>query len=118
MFKPARMERIRVIANKRYAEVLLSALHDAGVMQIEQLPDDALALLSAIPGSDYKKVAEYAQRFRGLESLLIPCASKRKFSFRDMGDIEAAAARIRIDEKAAAISKLLDEIKSNSKDLE
>ncbi len=118
MFKPARMERVRVIANKKYAETLLSALHDAGVMQIEQLPEDALAILGSGSGSDYKKVAEYAQRFRGLESLLIPCASKRKFSFRGIGDIEAAAARIRIDEKVAAISKALDEIKSNSKDLE
>ena len=47
MFKPARMSRIRLIIDRTYYESALSALHDLGVMQVEQVPEDVFVLLGS-----------------------------------------------------------------------
>jgi V/A-type H+/Na+-transporting ATPase subunit I len=113
MFKPAKMTRIRIIAHKRYSESLLSALQDVGVMQIEQLPEEALALLNNAEQDDYKNIADHAQRFRGLESLLLPHGSDKKFSFDSIEELMEKADGIKIDGRVSEIRKEMDGLDAN-----
>ena len=116
MFKPLRMTRVRIIAHKRYLEPLLSSLQDLGVMQIEQLPEKVLSLLKNSEEIDYKAIADLAQRFRGLESLLIPHHLAKKFTFHSIEELTEQASSIAIDAGVSQIRKELDEIAANVKE--
>ncbi len=113
MFKPSKMMRIRIITHKKYSDAVLSALQDIGVMQIEQLPEEVLKLLGSPDESDYKSIADQAQRFRGLESLMLPVQSDKKYSFESIESLMTSARGVAIDDRVTQISKELDEIKVN-----
>jgi V/A-type H+-transporting ATPase subunit I len=117
MFKPSHMARIRLIVHKRYSKSVMSALQDIGVMQIESLPEAMLKFFDTQEGVEYKEVSDYAQRFRGLEGLLYPCGTDKKFSFRDERDLIAQAQDVHIDERVGRIRKELDSIDANAKDI-
>jgi V/A-type H+/Na+-transporting ATPase subunit I len=118
MFKPAKMSRIRLIIHKKYFERIISALQDIGVMQIEALPERPMSLLSPGESADYKMISDYAQRFRGLESLLYPKGSEKKFSFENIEALISTANGVEIDARVSQIRKELDEINANIKDVE
>lgn len=116
MFKPSKMTRIRIITNKPFFDGVVSALQDIGVMQIETLPENAQSLLTTGEPIDYKQVSSLAQRFRGLESLLIPQPNPQKYSFASITNLMAEASTVKIDERAAAIRKELDALDATEKD--
>lgn len=118
MFKPSKMTRIRIIINRSYFEHVISAIQDIGVMQIETLPEKVTSLLNPGEEVDSKRTSDYAQRFRGLESLLYKQHSEKMFSFNSIDDLMQKADSVKIDERVAAIRKELDEIDVSVKDVE
>ncbi len=117
MFKPAKMSRIRLIIHKKYFDKVLSALQDIGVMQIEALPEKTQALLHSTQEVDYKEIADNAQRFRGLEALLYPIGSEKKFSFDSIEQLLSYANSVKIDERVSHIKKDMDELEANLNDI-
>ena len=115
ILQAAKMSRIRIIVNKRYAEEAISALHDVGVLQVETLPESVLTVMKPGESQDAKRISDYAQRFRGLESLLYKVQSKERFSFDSINDLTAAADSIHIDERVTGIRKDMDSIDASMK---
>lgn len=116
MFKPAKMIRVRLLIHKHYFEEAMSALQDIGVLQIETLPERASALLKTTEWENYKTVSALTQRFRSLESLLIPRPVGKKFVFVGMDELADRAASIKIDERVIAIRKEMDSIAASIND--
>ncbi|MCL5092467.1 MAG: V-type ATP synthase subunit I [Candidatus Marsarchaeota archaeon] len=116
MFKPARMSRIRLILDRVYYEPALSALHDLGVMQVEQVPEDVFVLLGS-HAIKYGEVGTYAQRFRSLEGMMHQKESKKRYLFESLSDLFSKADSIKIDERVSAISRDIETLSSKLKDL-
>ncbi len=108
MLKPAKMERVRLIFSRRYYAKVLTLLHDMGVMQIEYMPEEAAKMLGRGESEAYAHLGTYAQRFRGLESLLYKEGSDRRYAFGSMEELTEKADSIFIDDRVAAIRKELD----------
>jgi len=115
VLKAAKMSRIRIIVNKGYAEESISALHDVGVMQVETIPERVLSVMKLGESPDAKKISDYAQRFRGLNSLLYPVQSKERFSFNSLNELFAEADSVHIDERVTQIRKEMDNIDAEIK---
>ena len=110
MFKPATMSRIRLIIHKKYFDNVVSALQDIGVMQIESLPEEVP--ITKGEGLDYKQISDYAQRFRGLESLLYPLGVQKLYTFHSIDELISQANGVIIDQRVTTISKELDSIET------
>ncbi|MGC8622484.1 MAG: V-type ATP synthase subunit I [Candidatus Micrarchaeia archaeon] len=115
MLKPAKMQKIRIIFQKDYYEDVLTALHDLGVMQIEQLPEEAAQLLNKGDSVSYKEISEFAQRFRGLESLLIPQRAEKRYVFQSIDYLLESARLIKIDEQASELTRRQEKIEASIK---
>ncbi len=111
MIKSAKMEKIRLIIGKGYYMEAISALHDLGFMQIDPLGENARAALKNVENEDYKRITEYAQRFRSLEKLLYPKRASKRFTFKSMQELYANADDIKIDERVVGIRKELDHLR-------
>lgn len=98
VLKPEKMARIRIIgANTRKQEVI-SALHDVGVMQLEQVSGDVAQLLeTGKPGESYQTLTSLLQKFRGFESQLPHRLVSEKKYFNSIEELLNAAASIRIE---------------------
>lgn len=110
MLKPAKMSKVRVIVPKEFYSDTLTALHDLSIMQIEQLPEAEAGLLNKGESIAYKEISDLAQRFRGLESLLIPQRTDRKYKFSSIEYLVERAKLIQIDDSVSALSKRIDAI--------
>ena len=118
MLKPAKMQRLRIVFSKEYSAKVLTALHDMGVMQIEYVPENVSALMGHGESTAYAKLGDYAQRFRGLESLLYPSDSGKRYAFASIDELTGKADSIFIDGRVADIRKELDELAARRSELE
>lgn len=110
LFMSAKMSKIRITTLKRYYNVVLSALHDAGTMQIEQVPDKTnLKIGESISFLD---ISSRAQRFRSLEVMLEERQHQTKYIFRSIEDLFDHAGKINIDKEIISITKELQDIDS------
>ncbi len=115
MLKASKMSRIRIIIHKKYFEKVLSAIQDVSVMQIETLPEKTISLLGPVHEMNYKEISDNSQRFRGLESLLIPKGDK-KFSFENIEQLISEISKIKIDERISQIKKETDQLQADMKE--
>ncbi len=113
---PAKMVRIRLMVHNRYFADVLTALQDAGVVQIETISDSIKNELKQGEATDSKRIGDYAQRFRGLESLLYRMPSDRKYSFESIDGLISAADGIGIDERVSVLRKELDSLAASLKE--
>ncbi|HLH86651.1 MAG TPA: V-type ATPase 116kDa subunit family protein, partial [Thermoplasmataceae archaeon] len=117
--KPEKMLRIRIIGSDEKRNSIISALHDAGAVQIEQVSKDLIPELSTRRQSDtYKTVNSLYQKFRGYLSVLTPVTVEGKASFRSLDDLISEAQKINIENELKILkskeSDLLSEIKEIS----
>ncbi len=118
MMRPAKMSKIRLIFSKSYYAELVSALHDLGAVQIDQISEETINKIGSQQTIDYKRISQLAQRFRGLESLLYHIAADKKFLFQSIGQLEKECDSIKIDDRVTSIRKEMDAIASEQKELE
>lgn len=118
MMHPAKMSKIRLIFSAVYYSELVSALHDLGAVQIDQVSEETTRMLGPQQALESKRISQLAQRFRSLESLLHPVQSDRKFLFESIWQLEKACESVKIDERAAEIRKELNSIAAEAKDLQ
>ncbi len=104
MLTSAKMSRIRIIALKRYYEVILSALHDTGTVQIEQVGD--IKGPRSGESISYGNISAYAQRFRSLETMLSESGQSR-YTFKSMNDLLSTADSIDIDDELIGATRKL-----------
>ncbi len=103
MFISAKMSKILITTTKGNYGVVLSALHDVGAMQIEQLNPDLG--LKAAESTMYHDITGLAQRFRSLHGMLIPQEAKKTKPFNDIDQLVEAAKKVKIDDRVIWLSK-------------
>ncbi|MGC8547108.1 MAG: V-type ATP synthase subunit I [Thermoplasmata archaeon] len=118
MLTPLKMKRTRIISTKDNEEIILSALHDMGIMQIEPVTVSSDYLKNIVPGASYNKVNEVARKIRGLENMLIPVEVKDKKSFPTLSSLMEAINNIDIFEPVKNLRENESLIKSKLKLLE
>lgn len=98
VLKPEKMVRIRIIGSNARKQEIISALHDVGVMQLEQVSGDVASLLeSGKPGESYQTLTSLLQRFRGFETQLPPRMVREKKYFNSIEELLKSASSIGID---------------------
>jgi len=118
MLTPLKMKRTRIISTKDNEEIILSALHDMGIMQIEPVTVSSDYLKNIVPGASYNKINEVARKIRGLENMLIPVEVKNKKSFPTLSSLMEAINNIDIFEPVKNLRENESLIKSKLKLLE
>jgi V/A-type H+-transporting ATPase subunit I len=104
--RPLPMAKIGVVGLKDDREVVLSVLHDLGVLQVEPLSKEALEQISGEPGSAQQRaVSDQLIRFRGLKSALPPVPVPAPRRFAQLEEILALAATVPVDEEVGQLSR-------------
>lgn len=115
-FLPEKMLRVRIIGSNMRKDAIISALHDAGVIQLEAVSGDiAKSAGQAKPGELYRRVNRALQIYRGYESILpaIPVNAVKEFDGAEELLVEAAKIDLEDDLRIikATESDILAEIK-------
>jgi V/A-type H+-transporting ATPase subunit I len=103
MLTPMKMARTRIISHKANEEIILSALHDMGIFQIEPVSLTSEMIRPLPAGESYAKLSELARRVRGLESLMVPREVEGKILFKDVKELVSAAENIGIYDRVKAL---------------
>ena len=114
--KPEKMKRARIIGSNLRRDAIISALHDAGMIQLEQVSGDLVKLLGqSRPGNLYRTINSYLQKYRGYESLLPALPVNEKRSFSGIEELIAEASRLDLERQLKSLksveSDTLGEIK-------
>ena len=115
------MIRIAAIGLRRNKQVIVSILHDLGVVQIEPLSKDAAAMLSnGREGDPYREVilSDQLLRMRALKAALPPSAVVQRHHFKSTDELLHAAKGIDIDGKVGYLERQKEEILTQLKDTE
>ena len=96
------MAKMAVVGLKKYKRIIVSILHDIGVVQLEPLSKDAASLLSGGREADpYRDVilSDQLLRMRALRAALPPTPVPQRRQFRSADEILKLARSIDIDNK-------------------
>ena len=120
---PEKMHRVRIIGSNLRKDHIITALHDAGVIQLETVPADLTKIMGqSKPGELYRKVNRYLQIYRGYENILPPVPVKTSREFASIDELLDEAAKIDLEEELRIIkateSDLLSEMKEINNRLE
>ncbi len=113
---PEKMLRVRIIGSNYRKDSIISALHDAGVIQLEAVSGElAQAMGLSKPGDLYRQVNRALQIYRGYESILPSVPVKTVREFDDVGELLWEASSIDLEGELKMIkateSDILAEIK-------
>jgi V/A-type H+-transporting ATPase subunit I len=98
VLKPEKMDRIRIIGSNRKKEEIISAIHDVGIVQLEQVAVDINAMLEpGKMGESYKILNDYLQKFKGYETLLPPRPVPEPKFFESVSHLLDSASRVNIE---------------------
>ncbi|MCL5680091.1 MAG: V-type ATP synthase subunit I [Candidatus Marsarchaeota archaeon] len=116
VLKPAKMSRERIITPKSHRSEALTVLHDLGVMQIEQLPDNVVAILNSNDDMDSRVISDYDQKFRSLESMLYKYEPKEKYRFSNASELIKKAESVKITERVVELTKEMSALSASTKE--
>ncbi len=111
MLTPVQMDRVRIIALREDISQILHALHEAGVMQLEQverIPSEGFG--EPTPPELQRKVADEAFRFEGLVAALPPVPVNGQRHFDGIDDVLAQAEALRIDDEVKGLKTELEAV--------
>lgn len=104
--RPVRMAKVGVIGLKSDREAILAVLHDQGVIQIEPLRKEALAVFPAEATPELQRqVADQLLRIRGIKSALPPQVPGAPQGFPTLDGLLAAARSVPIEGTVTALKR-------------
>ncbi len=111
VLKPEKIVRIRIIGANSKKGVIVSALHDIGVMQLEEVTGEVASLMQkGVPTESYDRLSAELLRFRGMAAIL-PHRPVQKKYFQSVDDLLSAAAEVNIEPE---LKELKEKESSNS----
>ncbi|MCL5101958.1 MAG: V-type ATP synthase subunit I [Candidatus Marsarchaeota archaeon] len=113
VLKPAKMSRERIIIHKDMRSSAITALHDLGVMQIEQLPESIVKVLDKADDYDYKELGDYDQKFRSLEAMLYRYEPREQFAFSNTREVLEKAKSIKITERVVELTRQMSALSAS-----
>lgn len=93
------MRKVRIYSVKQNEQMILSALHDMGIFQVETVSLQSDLVSSLPPSESYSKLSELARRIRDLEMSLYPTEVTEKKLFKNVKELVEASEKIDIFEK-------------------
>lgn len=97
VLKPEKITRIRIIGASSRRNVVVSALHDVGVMQLEDVSGEVASLMrKGTAAESYEKMSAELLRFRGIEVMLPRRSADKKF-FKSLDELLSAASGVNIE---------------------
>ncbi|MFZ0829982.1 MAG: V-type ATPase 116kDa subunit family protein [Thermoplasmata archaeon] len=114
--RPVRMAKVGVIGLKTDRETILSVLHDQGVIQVEPLRKETLAIFPAEATPELQRqVADQLLRIRGIKSALPPTAPAAPQAFPTLDGLLAAARAIPIEGSVTALKREEERLQTERK---
>jgi V/A-type H+-transporting ATPase subunit I len=109
MMRPAKMSRIAVVGSKDKRQLVLSILHDLGVMQVETLSSEAASMVkNEVDALTFREVNEELLRVRALKAALPPVQVKEKMKFSSLSELLQISGSINIDSEVSDMQKKLE----------
>ncbi len=106
VLKPVPMTRMAVLGLRKYTQVVISVLHDMGVVQLESLSKDVAAMLKNERDNDlYRQVSDQLLRIKAFKTVLPPIPVTHCQSFPTVDNLMHAARSIDIDFKVASLER-------------
>lgn len=119
VLKPERMVKIRIICANSRKRAVISALHDAEVIQIEPISQDFSAYLTqASQDSLSREINEQLQRMRGFESVLPTVQTPERKSLPSIEQIIDLAKNIKIDDELKMLKNSEEALRADIRDIE
>src|SRR5579862_1539766 len=116
--RPVPMAKVRLVGLKEDRAAVFTAVHDSGVVQVEPLGKEALAVLEPDRGSETSRtVGDQMIRFRALKAALPPTRPGAPHAFDDLPAILAAARQVPIDDEVGALKREEDQLLTQRKGL-
>ncbi len=113
MFVSAKMAKVRITILKAHYDIALTFLHDAGVMQIEEVSDrNGLRTGESI---SYVEISGLAQRMRSLLLMLKPVKSTKRYTFNSIDELVRLADSVNIDETVIKLTKQITDVETERK---
>ncbi|MGQ0638732.1 MAG: V-type ATP synthase subunit I [Nitrososphaerota archaeon] len=119
VLKPVPMARIAVLGLKKYRQVVISVLHDLGVVQLESLSKEVATMLKNERESDlYRQISDQLLRIRALTTVLpaMPVTQSQRFSSID--ELMQTAKSIDVDSKVASLEREKENLLTKIKETE
>ncbi len=105
------MSRIAVVGSKDKRALVLSILHDLGVMQIETLSAAAASLVkNEVDSLAYREVNEELLRVRALRTALPPTEVKERRKFSSLAELLQISGSINIDSAVSQLQKKQEDL--------
>ncbi len=122
MFKPVRMEKVRLIGLNRYKNKIIDDLHDLNIVQIETVNAEIAKIFnSPISNENYKVLADYLSRYKGYLSILPGREVKNKRYFNSISELMEIINKTPISPELQDLrdreEKLQSKIKENEENL-
>lgn len=115
MLTPIKMKRVRIFSTKANEEIILSALHDMGIFQLEPVSVASHLVKNLLHGESYSKLTELARKVRGVETSLTPVEVENKKQFEDVNDLVRAAESVDIYDRVSQLKKRESKLHSTLK---
>ncbi len=115
--KPEKIIRIRVIGANSKRNVIVSALHDVGIMQLEEVSGEVAGLMQkGLQAESYEKLSTELLRFRGMEAIMPKRPVEKKF-FKSLDELSAAASEVNIEPELKRLKGEEGSISAETRDL-
>ncbi len=114
--RPVKMTKVGVVGLKTDRETILSVLHDRGVIQVEPLRKETLAIFPSDSTPDVqRRVADQLLRIRGIKSALPPTGPIVTQAFPTRDGLLAAARAVPIEERVTSLKREEERLQTERK---
>ncbi len=106
VLKPVPMTRIAILGLRKYRQVVVSVLHDMGVIQLESLSKGVADMLKNERDNDlYRQVSDQLLRIKAFKTVLPPIPVTHCQRFPTLENLMPAAKSIDIDSKVVSLER-------------
>ncbi len=106
VLKPVPMTRIAILGLRKYRQVVVSVLHDMGVIQLESLSKGVATMLKNERDNDlYRQVSDQLLRIKAFKTVLPPIQVTHCQRFPILENLMQAVKSIDIDSKVASLER-------------
>ncbi|MBI5377762.1 MAG: hypothetical protein HZA82_03970, partial [Thaumarchaeota archaeon] len=117
--KPVPMTRMAVLGLRKYRQVVISVLHDMGVIQLEPLSKDVVVMLKNERDNDlYRQVSDQLLRIKAFKTILPPIPVTHCQRFSTVDNLMHTARSIDIDSKIASLEREKEDLLTKINEIE
>ena len=114
VLKPVPMTMMAVLGLRKERQVVISVLHDMGIVQLEPLSKDVASMLKNERDNDlYRQVSDQLLRIKAFKTVLPPNPVSSCQRFTTIDNLMQAAKSIDIDSKITSLEREKEDLNQN-----